>query len=293
MIVVLTGGKSSEREVSLATANNVSTSLDKLSKEYKAIDIAQSGWLDKLVRLNPSTVFIALHGTFAEDGELQKILESIHIKFTGSSSAVSKLCFDKKLTKEKVKNIGIVVPQDLNFSQLESNEFIPVVIKPNKEGSSIGVSIVKTKEKLKSAIQDVRLLTDDILIEEYIKGRELSCGVIDTFGQIQALPIIEIKPKSEFFDYKAKYTPGGSEEICPADLDNEFARKIQDQSISIFKKLKIRQYARVDWILKNNTPYFLEINTLPGMTNTSLINQELEVAGITLEQFISSLIETA
>ena len=131
-----------------------------------------------------------------------------------------------------------------------------------------------------------------VLIEEYIEGRELTCGVIDVFGKVQVLPLVEIKPKNEFFNFESKYQGDMCEEICPAEIDENITKTIQSQSAEIFKLLNIRQYCRIDWIVKDDIPYFLEVNTLPGMTKTSLINKELKAANIEFDDFISKLMSS-
>ena len=291
--VLLKGGASSERNVSLWTAATITESLGRLGVHFVEIDALDQDWLEKIIALAPRCVVISLHGPFGEDGTVQKLLEEQSIKYSGSTSLVSALAIDKQATKKMVAQLEIAVPYSENtvLHGIPSWEGeYPVVVKPNKEGSSFGVVIAKDKNEMKAAVQAAFQYGQDVLLEEYIEGKELSCGVINLFGKIQALPLIEIKPKQGFFDFSAKYTAALCEEVCPANLEKSITEKIQGQSAHIFEYLNISQYARIDWILKEGKPYFLEINTLPGMTKTSLINKELAVAGIPFDLFIKHLI---
>ena len=288
MIVILQGGKSSEREVSIWTADSIADSLDRLSIKYVRIDAADDDWLEKVKSSKAEKVIIALHGPFGEDGTVQTILEKNNIKYTGSDSIVSAIAIDKIKTKEIVAQSGIKTPQ----LYTEYDYKLPVVIKPNQEGSSFGVTIVKSEEDFGIALIEANKYDESVLIEEYIEGRELTCGVIDVFGKVQVLPLVEIKPKNEFFNFESKYQGDMCEEICPAEIDENITKTIQSQSAEIFKLLNIRQYCRIDWIVKDDIPYFLEVNTLPGMTKTSLINKELKAANIEFDDFISKLMSS-
>lgn len=292
MICVLTGGHSSERQVSLNTAKTVESSLDNLGIEFQVIDIADKDWLEIVKSNEPSVCILAVHGTFAEDGELQKILEQNDISFTGSSSDVAKKAFNKRESKNLAATLGITVPKEFSIDSIPTGVF-PLVVKPNQEGSSFGVSIVNDSNELNMAIKAALAFDQTVLIEEYVDGREFSCGVIDVFGKVEALPVIEIEPSSQFFDYSSKYTEGLAVETCPANIGTELAEVIRSLSLKVYKNLGLRQYGRVDWIARNDQPYFLEINTLPGLTHTSLINKELSAAGISFDKFIEELIETA
>jgi D-alanine-D-alanine ligase len=291
MIVILKGGRSAEREVSLLTAKSIAESLSRQKISFQEIDAADNDWLEKVKRLKPEIVVIALHGTFGEDGGIQDILEKNNIHFTGSNSKSSALAFDKIETKLAVKNgLKILVPR--NFSQNKITTY-PVVIKPNKQGSSFGISIVHKQSELKPAIALAQKYAenDAIIVEEYIKGTELTCGVIDVFGETIALPLVEIAPKNTFFDYDSKYnTESGCEEICPAHISKKISLEIQEKSKQVHQLLGLKQYSRTDWILRGQEQYFLETNTLPGMTPTSLLPKELAAANIRYDEFINKLV---
>ena len=235
--------------------------------------------------------FLALHGGFGEDGGLQALLESKGLRYTGSTSQASKLCFDKRGAKALLRDYGLASGLEISREGLTSQD-LPVVVKPNQDGSSVGVSIVRSMDELEAAFKAADK-EGGILVEEFISGREFSCAVTELFGGVSALPIVEIKPKAAFFDYEAKYTEGMCEEICPAELDEKTTETILRQSELAFEKLGARQYGRIDWIVRDGVPYFLEMNTLPGMTPTSLINKELAAAGTPFDEFIAKLIETA
>lgn len=297
MIVLLQGGTSSEREVSLKTAASVATCLNALGIAYQAIDPQSPDWLEKIEQLKPEVVFIALHGQFGEDGEAQALLEGRGIKHTGSNAAVSALAFNKISTIKALKELSLTQPQSEFFEKGEQivtpNLPFPLVVKPASEGSSYGVSICNQPADFSQAVTEAFKYDHQIMVQEYIQGVEVTCGVINTFGALQALPIVEILPKTAFFDYEAKYNAASCQEICPARLKPELTAQIQNQSLEIFQTLKLGQYARIDWIVKDQKPYFLEVNTIPGMTQTSLIVKELAAAGITLEKFVNSLLQTA
>ncbi len=283
---ILTGGDSSEREVSLKTAEIIKKCLKENGTRFKVIDVSDKDWQKQVPS---SVVIIALHGRFGEDGTLQNILEGLQIPFTGSGSQASKIAFDKIATKKIAQELGINCPENVSA---DSTGF-PVVVKPNREGSSYGVTIVKDSSKMPEAIALAKQYGKDLVIEKYIEGKELSCAITQMIGHAKALPVIEIVPKGEYFDYKSKYSTDGANEIVPANISQEISEKIQKLSEKIFDTLKLRQYARIDWILNGETPYFLEVNTLPGMTKTSLINKELAAAGVSTADFIQFLVDTA
>lgn len=293
MLVILAGGPSAEREVSFATAKTIQDSLQRQGVKFVVIDPAKPTWLEELVAAKPEKVVLALHGTFGEDGKVQHILQENNLPHTGSGATVSALAFDKLRTKDLVASLGVAVPKTLSAN--DSLNF-PVVVKPNKQGSSYGVSIVSKASELSVALELAQKYDEDskFIIEELIPGTELTCGVIDVFGSLQALPLVEIVPKASFFDYQAKYSnESGCEEICPARIEAKLTEEIQEKSVSIYKKMGARSYGRLDWILRDGQPYFLEINTLPGMTPTSLINKELSAAGINFDDFIRNLLASA
>ncbi len=228
--------------------------------------------------------FLALHGDVGENGKLQATLDLLGIKYTGSGSLGSALAMDKGVSKSifLCNNIStaageVYTKADLKSGAAEGWNSFPCVVKPCSGGSSVGVSIVNDKNEYMGAMNEAFRYEDEILVEEYIKGRELSVGLLDG----KALPIIEIVPKQGFYDYVNKYQPGSTEEFCPADIPQDVTEKIQREAERAYKALKLDAYARIDFMLaEDGSFYCLEANTLPGMTPTSLLPQEAEVIGI-------------
>lgn len=229
-------------------------------------------------------VFMALHGDVGENGKLQAAFDILGIKYTGPNYLGSALAMDKGITKQIFKMSGVPTPMGMALKKAKKDAALsdlglslPVVVKPCSGGSSIGVYIVNTEEEYKEAIEKSFTYEDEVVIEPYIKGREFACGIIDG----KALPVIEIIPKTGFFDYANKYQAGATKEVCPAQIPDEIAEKMQRATELAFKSLKLDIYSRADFLLDaNGDIYCLEINTLPGMTATSLLPQEAKAAGI-------------
>jgi len=254
-------------------------------------------------------VFIALHGPKGEDGTVQGMLELMGLAYTGSEILASALGMDKEKSRELFQFFGLNVPKcrvintEDKISQAKQSSFLNkknlsgLVVKPNSLGSSVGVFIVKSQNELKKAIQEVAKYDKKILIEEYLQGTEISCGVLENFKNKKyfALPPIEIVPKKKFkfFDYAAKYTPGATDEICPARLSPAIMKKAQEIAIITHKALNCRHYSRTDMIIKNKKIYVLEINTLPGMTETSLLPKEAKAVGLEFNDLIEHIIGLA
>jgi len=291
------GGISSEREVSLISGNEVVKNLDK--NKYDVIPVDFDGNCDWVDQIKPDLVFIALHGRYGEDGSIQSLLDVLNQKYTGSGSAASflgmnKMFFKFLVNKEKIKNPKAVFLKDkkINIADVKKLGW-PVVVKPVLGGSSIGISIVKSKKYLEKAINLAFKYDKEILIEEYIKGVEVSCGVIEDNGKITALPLVEICPKNGFFDYKSKYNEKLCQEIIPARISNKITKKILKISEKLFKLLKCQGMARVDFIVKNNEPYVLEINMIPGLTSKSLLPKEAAYVGISYPNLLDKIIKSA
>ena len=314
-IGVLMGGTSQEHAVSLATGQNVIQNLDRSKYVAIPIKITKKGsWFlnNKLVSQKDALkschiIFNALHGTFGEDGKLQAILEHSGVKYTGSGIAASALAMDKYHSREIFKLAGFNVPKTLKIKFGENysaqlNFFInkitklPVVVKPMSNGSSLGVQIVNNPNKISKAINDVFKLDQVVLVEEFIKGREVTCGVLENWNSqsVGALPVTEIIPlkNNKFFNYKAKYQKGHSQEVTPAPIDDSVREKIQDIAVRAHQILGCRGYSRTDMILKNGngTIYVLETNTLPGLTLGSLFPQAAQSAGLTFSQLLDTII---
>ena len=240
-------------------------------------------------------VFMGLHGDVGENGKLQATFDLLGIRYTGPNYLGSALAMDKGIAKKVFKMSGVPTPlgtsikkaqKDVDLAELGLK--LPVVVKPCSGGSSIGVYIVDTEEAYREAIEKSFKYEDEVVIEPYIKGREFACGIIDG----KALPVIEIIPKTGFFDYANKYQAGATEEICPAPIPDEIAEKMQRATELAFKSLKLDIYSRADFLLdESGDIYCLEVNTLPGMTATSLLPQEAKAAGIEYGELCELIIE--
>lgn len=293
---VLMGGYSSEREISLKSGTAVAESLKRQGGEVVSIDITvrDKEKITSLVRsYNLDVAFIALHGRLGEDGAIQAILEEIGVPYTGSGIAASRLALDKVLAQDLFQKSGIQVPAHISLSLqgkqeaahhaglIQSIDFYPVVVKPAREGSSIGISLVRAPEGLTEALQKAGKYDDKVLIEQYIPGRELTVGIL---GE-EALAPIEIRPQAEFFDFKAKYRSGATEYIVPAHLPQELADKIRQSALAAHRALGCADLSRVDFILAEDGAYYLlEVNTIPGFTSTSLLPKAARVMGIDFDR---------
>jgi len=275
------GGPGSERDVSLATGQGVSRALRSLGAEVAEIDVR-----DENFQL-PSDVdlaFLTIHGTFGEDGQLQRILERRGIAYTGEGVEGSRTAFDKIRSKEKFREHGVTTPlwEVIHPGQRPTIP-LPIVVKPPREGSTVGVVIVKNEAEIESAISEAAKYGRELLVEQFVPGRELTIGILGD----EALPIIEIIPKGGFYDFTNKYpflnpqAGGGAEHVCPAKIDAEKTKEIQELALRAFRAAGLQVYGRVDVILsESGEPFILEINNIPGMTEASLLPEAAAVAGI-------------
>ena len=303
-IALLSGGILGEREVSLKTGEQIYNALDKQKYEifkYDPKTDLKQFFLDAIDK-KFDLVFPALHGPFGEDGKLQGMLDMIGMPYVFSNCLASALSMDKYKTKIIARDVGLNLVPDIalqkdekyNIQKIINKLLLPIVIKPMELGSSVGMSIAKNEQELEQGIEDAFKHGDKVMLEKFIKGRELTVAVMDNEQNMEALPVIEIIPKiSDWFDYKAKYEVGGSEEICPADIPDAIKDEIQNLAIKAFKAIGCKDLARADfiWDTENNKMYFLEINTIPGMTQTSLAPQAAKVAGMEFGEFLGRLIE--
>jgi D-alanine-D-alanine ligase len=310
-VAVLYGGPSAEHNVSLKTGTNAIEAIKKIKGvkySVRPVKISKRGeWFVNNKKFSPTNalknidvVFNAMHGEFGEDGTVQGFLDTLKIPYTGAGQRGSMIGMDKILSKliflaNNIKTAPFAIARKGEPMPKLSFSF-PVVIKPAGRGSSVGVSIAKNKKELESALKLAFKFDKDVLLEKFIKGREITVGVLENFKgkKYYALPITEIRPKvSDFFDYKAKYEIGGSEEITPAPINKKLTKKAQDLAVKVFKILEARHYSRIDMIIQGENLYVLEINTLPGMTATSLMPQQARKAGLNLSQLIDHLIGLA
>jgi len=294
-VAVVMGGTSTEREISIASGSNVLRALDKLGYPSRSLDFDKN-FIDNLRELAPDVVFNALHGPGGEDGTIQGILEWLGLPYTGSGILPCALAMDKHVTKKILSAEGLPTPNwdayDLGggaLPLLPGSLDLPLVVKPRNEGSSTGVTLVKTHEQWTHAmvVASTRTHNAQVLAEEYIAGREFSCGVLGD----EALPVVEILSSDDFLSYDAKYTPGGSRHLCPAPIDEDLAARIRMLALTVHRLIGLRDYSRTDFIVsKEGRPYILEVNALPGMTQSSLIPDEAAVAGISYEALVDRLV---
>lgn len=322
-IIVLAGGLSPEREVSLSSASQIAKALIDSGNEALVLDLCEDILNPDKIRFENSSekikeytvkksapkvrknkkavgenvidackmadiVYIALHGDVGENGKIQALLELNDIRFTGSESDGCAIAMDKVISKRLVESVGIKTPQ---WSVNKNDAIVyPCVVKPSNGGSSIGVTIVNDEKALHAAICTAKKYDNQVLVEKRIIGREFSVGILND----APLPVIEIIPKSGFYDYENKYQQGNTDEICPADIAEPLTAELKATAVRVHKILKLKYYSRIDFLVdENNTVYFLEANALPGMTPTSLLPQEAAAIGIDYKTLCSRIARNA
>jgi D-alanine-D-alanine ligase len=290
-ITVMLGGPSAERQVSLRSGAAVATALRSLGHTVNELDPRADAWV-----LAPGTevVFLALHGTYGEDGTVQRQLDALEIPYTGCGAEASRVAFDKVLTKQAC--VAAAVPT-ARFMVAHSTATPwpagwqpPVVLKPVRQGSSVGLQFVEDISQWPSALADSIQFDSEVLVEEKIVGRETTVGILAG----AALPVVEVRPKKGVLDYQNKYTPGATEYFCPAEFDAATTQRIQAAALGAFHAIGGRDYARVDVMVRTNgDPIVLEVNTLPGMTETSLLPKAAAVVGLNYAQLCQRMVELA
>ncbi len=292
-IAVLMGGPGNERKVSLASGAGVAEALRSLGAEVTEVDVAGP---DFAVPAGTEIGFNVIHGTFGEDGQLQRILESRGIAYTGEGVAGSEVAIDKILTKRRFQERGVPTPaSEILRDGAAPTLPLPYVVKAPKEGSSVGVYIVKDESKVAETFSEAWKFGGELLIEQYVSGRELTVGIL---GE-QALPIVEIRPKNpgEFYDFANKYSflnpqAAGADHFCPAALNDAVTKKVQEVALAAKRALDLEVYCRVDVLLDaQDRPFVLEINTIPGMTPVSLLPEAAAAAGLSYGELCARVIE--
>lgn len=291
-IAVLMGGPGSERDVSLATGRGVVNALRSVGANVVEVDVRDENFkLPEGVDL----AFITIHGTFGEDGQIQRILESRGVPYTGDGVAESEAAFDKIATKKKFQEHGVATPK---WEVIEAGQRpglpIPIVVKPPRQGSTVGIHIIKSEADLAAALAKAAAYDRELLVEQFIPGRELTIGILGD----QVLPILEIIPKGGFYDFTNKYpflnpqAGGGAEHVCPASIDPGKTKEIQELALRAHRAIGLKVYSRVDIILpENGAPTVLEANTIPGMTEASLLPEAAAAAGISYADLCLRIIE--
>lgn len=292
-IAVLLGGVSRERPISLKSGQNVLKALEKLGHQAFAIDV-NGDFLSIAPKLKEfDLVFNALHGKFGEDGVVQAILDWLNIKYTGSKVLASAICFDKVMTYRTLNGTVRYPEYTLIKNPVKESPFgFPCVIKPRCEGSSIGVHICDDPQQLYQASVQELSEYEEMILQRYIPGRELTISILELNGKPQVLPILELKPKRRFYDYIAKYTPNMTEFILPAPLSEQEYNEVARSALRAFEICECEGFARVDGILKDGIFYVLELNTIPGLTDLSDLPASAKAAGMSFEELIDAIIHT-
>jgi D-alanine-D-alanine ligase len=291
VITVMLGGPSAEREVSLRSGAAVAQALRSLGHSVHELDPQDPHW-----SLAPRTdvVFLALHGSYGEDGAVQEQLETLGIPYTGCGPEASRLAFDKVLTKQRCLDAGIPTARFAVFESATASWPMgwqpPVVLKPVRQGSSVGLQFVERVADWGAALAESLRFDSQVLMEERIVGREATVGILAG----EALPIVEVRPRHGVYDYASKYTVGASEYFCPASFEPAVTQRIQAAALGAFQAIGGRDYARVDVMVRpNNEPVVLEVNTLPGMTETSLLPKAAAATGLSYAQLCQKMIDLA
>lgn len=290
-ITVMLGGPSAEREVSLRSGAAVAKALRSLGHAVNELDPAQPGWV-----LPPGTqvVFLALHGSYGEDGTVQEELEKLRVPYTGCGPEASRLAFDKVLAKKRCIEAGIATPRFEVFQSplapWPEGWKSPVVLKPVRQGSSVGLQMVEKVSDWPAALAEAFRHDTQVLMEEKIVGRETTVGILAG----KALPIVEVRVKKGVFDYKNKYTPGAAEHLCPAPFPPEVIARIEGAALGAFQAIGGRDYSRVDVMVRDGAdPFVLEVNTLPGMTEVSVLPEAAAAAGLNYAQLCQRMVDLA
>lgn len=317
-IAIVAGGDSSEYVVSVKSSANVYGAIDRSKFTPWLISIRNGAWkvleneqeiatVDRSDfsfscngnRIRIDYAYIMIHGTPGEDGNLQGYFEMLGIPYSSCGVQSSALTFNKNFCNKYLQSCGITLARSLrlvpaekwNPSEVVKELGLPLFVKPSAGGSSFGVTKVKKVEELSEAIEKAFRESPEVLVEQFIEGKEFTCGVVKIGEKKIVLPVTEVIPKNEFFDYEAKYTPGMAEEITPARINATLTAKVQSITSEIYDLCSCKGIVRVDYILNNQTFYFLEINTVPGMTATSFIPQQIRAAGLNLTDLLTEIIE--
>lgn len=294
-VAVLMGGKAAEREVSLKSGQAVTIALQSQGIDATALDVKSLEDIQSVAQ-DYDRAFIALHGRWGEDGVVQAILEDLGVPYTGSGMAASAVAMDKLRTKWMWLGAGLPTPKFIWVSDLlplEIDSFsipFPVIVKPSHEGSSIGMRKVINKAELVDAVAFAQQYDSEVLIEQWITGREYTVGVLNN----RALPLIELKTTHDFYDFEAKYQSNDTQYICPCDLDSETQQNIQALVLKAFNVIGAKGWGRVDLMLDEcNQPWLIELNSVPGMTDHSLVPMAAKAAGLSFEKLVLEILQTA
>ncbi|MFA6542958.1 MAG: D-alanine--D-alanine ligase [Limisphaerales bacterium] len=291
-ITVMLGGPSAEREVSLRSGAAVAAALRSLGHTVHELDPKGPGQWS--LPAGTEVVLLALHGTYGEDGTVQRELDQMKVPYTGCDPEASRLAFDKVLTKQKCVACGVPTAKFMTFKSADATWpdgwQTPVVLKPVRQGSSVGLQFVDSPSEFPAKLAEALKFDTEVLMEERIVGRETTVGILAG----RALPVVEVRPRQGSYDYQNKYTAGATEYFCPADFDAMTSARIQDAAHAAFNAIGGRDYARVDVMVRaNGDPVVLEVNTLPGMTETSLLPKAAAAAGLSYAELCQMMVDLA
>lgn len=291
-IAVMYGGDSPEREVSLMSGREVAKALRKKGHRARLIDPSKRSFLKDLLGMKPECVFIALHGGKGEGGAIQGFMEMMGVPYTGSDILSSSMCLNKIVMKKILSYHGLPTADFVEAARGEKPVLpfgYPAVVKPANLGSTIGIKIVKNSGEAEKAVKACFRIDTQVLIEKYLRGKEVTVGIIGN-EKAEALPAIEIETPTGFYDYKAKYTVGGSRHIIPARLDEKDLAAIEDTALKTYRAMGCTGCARMEIIFTEKTPYILDVNTIPGLTKTSLLPDAARAKGISFEELCEKLV---
>ena len=297
-IAVLYGGLSNEREVSLRSGKNCFEALKRLGyNNCELLDVDKNIY-SKLIENKIEVAYIALHGRYGEDGCIQGLLEILDIPYTGCGVMASSICMDKNMTKNALQNTNIPLIKSVSITNPNEIEQafalnFPVMVKPSTEGSSIGMSKVDDKENLQKAIDEAFKCAKTVMVEEFVEGVSITIGVLDIDSQTIATPILELRPKTGWYDYKAKYTKGMTDFILPAELSDNVTKLAKELAVVAHKAVMASGMSRVDFLVTpDGVPYLLEINTIPGMTDTSDLPAQSKEMGISYDELVQIILNS-
>jgi D-alanine-D-alanine ligase len=302
-VAVLKGGRSLERGVSLRSGARVEDALERLGHEVVAVDVG-ADLVERITADPPDVAFVAMHGVGGEDGTAQELLEILGVPFTGPGVAACTRCIDKVLAKNTIREAGLPTPDWVAFNQtafrelgaadalgrLEQTLGFPLVVKPSRGGSSLGVRFAASKEEVPQALVSAFSYDDRVLMERFVEGRELAVSVLGG----EALPVVEAIPaEGDRYDFEARYAIGRTRFVCPAELSDDERRAVTEAALATYRALGCTGFARVDLILDGEGPWILEANAIPGLTDTSLLPQAAEAAGMPFEQLVERILDLA
>ena len=299
-IAVLCGGMSNEREVSLRSGKNVFEALQRLGYKNSILIDVDDEIAENLHDNDVTVAYNALHGKYGEDGCIQGLLEILGIEYTGCGVFASSACMNKATTKNILSNFpdiplikSVLIKSDDNISEKIKDLKFPVMLKPVSEGSSIGMYKVNTREEFEENYKKSAEIGQDVLVEEYLQGKSLTVGVLDNENETFATEILELRPKNEWYDYEAKYTKGMTEFILPAELSEEMTATVKEIAVKAYRACGCKGVSRVDFLVANDIPYVLEINTSPGMTDISDLPAQAGVMGISYDELVLMILNNA